>query len=170
MFFAGVDASTKTGAAVVTCKDNKPVLLAKAVLSNKSCSGVARALFIADSLLEMLTQYEIKLVVMEGYSYGSTQRIVDMVEIGTIIRYQLLRAGFVLKLCPPSNLKKFVTGVGNADKKRVILDAHKRWGFDLSDDNECDAACLATMAAAHSGAYIPSKAMLDEAAKLLICK
>ena len=47
---------------------------------------------------------------------------------------------------PPSSLKKFATGNGNASKEKMILAARRQWGI-VSED-EADAAWLAEFAAA----------------------
>lgn len=50
---------------------------------------------------------------------------------------------------PPTVLKKFVTGKGNAKKQEMLLEVYKRWGADLSDDNAADAYGLALIAGKH---------------------
>lgn len=45
-------------------------------------------------------------------------------------------------VCPPTSLKKFVCGKGNAEKSMMIREVFKRWGFDAEDDNQADAAGL----------------------------
>lgn len=172
MYYIGLDPSTKLGYAEITMQDvATPVIEDSAVLTaTRKCEGVARALNITDQVMERLPPVkEVGLIAIEGYSFASAQGLLYVVEIGTILRYQLFKTGYPLLLCAPSTLKKFVTGKGNSDKKRMILDAHKRWAFDLSDDNECDAACLAVIAAAHAGAYHCGKAMGEDAKKLMIC-
>lgn len=175
MYFIGLDPSTNFGVAKINMSYgiDKPVfpclVESDVFIEKENLDGVARALNITDQVLDWLPPPAECFVVVEGYSFASTQRIVTLVEIGTILRYQLLKCGYIFRLCPPSNLKKFVTGKGNSDKKRMILDAHKRWGFDLSDDNECDAACLAVMGAAFMDQYKPPKLMIEEAKKLLVC-
>lgn len=46
---------------------------------------------------------------------------------------------------PPTSLKKFVTGKGNAGKEEVVLGAYKHWGVEFTDNNACDAYCLARL-------------------------
>lgn len=45
-------------------------------------------------------------------------------------------------MVPPTTLKKFVTGKGNAEKSLMIREVYKRWGFDAADDNQADAVGL----------------------------
>jgi crossover junction endodeoxyribonuclease RuvC len=45
-------------------------------------------------------------------------------------------------LVTPSQLKKFVTGKGNADKSVVMKEVYKRFSIDTDDDNTADAVVL----------------------------
>lgn len=167
--FIGLDPSTHFGFAAVDVYLKSPVVLGTDVIEAPG-RGIERALALTDQIIERIGAYEnVDMIVVEGYSFASTQRLVDLVEIGTILRYQLMKTGLPFKLCPPSSLKKFVTGKGNSDKKRVILDAHKKWKFDLHDDNECDAACLAMMGMAYHSKGPFTAAQFAEATKLLSC-
>lgn len=48
---------------------------------------------------------------------------------------------------PPSVLKKYITGRGNASKHEVILATYKTWGVEFVDDNAADSYGLARLAA-----------------------
>lgn len=83
------------------------------------------------------------LVVIEGYSYNSRgSSIVDLAELGGVVRY-LLNAGHDSYLdIPPATLKRYSTGRGNADKAMVLKAAWQRLGYDGTDHNEADALWL----------------------------
>lgn len=49
---------------------------------------------------------------------------------------------------PPSELKKFTTGKGNANKEAMTAAVKSRWNVDVEDDNEADAVALYFMALA----------------------
>jgi len=52
----------------------------------------------------------------------------------------------------PTELKKFITGKGNAKKQIIIQQVYKKYGIEFEDDNLADAFVLAKMAeAAHAG-------------------
>lgn len=53
-----------------------------------------------------------------------------------------LEHGCRVIVVPPTTLKKFVTGKGNAEKSLMIREVYKRWGFDAADDNQADAVGL----------------------------
>ena len=56
-------------------------------------------------------------------------------------------------LVTPSQLKKFVTGKGNADKNVVMKEVYKRFHIDTDDDNTADAVVLGHIGLALTGAY-----------------
>ena len=58
------------------------------------------------------------------------------------------QARYPLKV-PPSTLKKYATGRGNAKKIEVVLSVYKHFGKEFKDDNEADAYVLAKIASGH---------------------
>lgn len=44
---------------------------------------------------------------------------------------------------PPTTVKKYVTGKGNARKNEVMLGVYKNWGVEFADDNAADSYALA---------------------------
>lgn len=62
-------------------------------------------------------------VAIEGISYGSsirTQSIFDLAGLNFMIRCSILSIVNKLIIIPPSHVKKFATGVGNANKEIII--------------------------------------------------
>ena len=58
---------------------------------------------------------------IEGYSYGSTgQRVSEIYENGSIIRNKLYHSGWDITEYPPSEIKKYFTGKGNAGKSEMM--------------------------------------------------
>jgi Holliday junction resolvasome RuvABC endonuclease subunit len=83
------------------------------------------------------------LVAIEGYSYASHGRsTVSLAELGGIVRYGLWCEGIIYIDVPPSTLKKYATGKGNADKGAMLVAAVKRLGYEGTDNNEADARWL----------------------------
>jgi len=160
-FFVGVDPSaTSTGVAIVEIADNfKPVLRASTCIKATTSTGICRSAEIGHLVAEYIATVQgtidvAPIIAIEGYSYGSKFQLPLLVEVGTLIRYRFHSSGWEAWVVPPTCLKKFVTGKGNTKGKGpLMIAAYKAWGFDLSQDDECDAACLAMMAAAHSGTW-----------------
>lgn len=89
----------------------------------------------------------INLIAIEGYSYASAGRaVINMGELGGILRLLLYWSGHMwLEVAPPT-LKKFATGKGNAPKDSIMLQVYKRWGFEAESNNVADAFVLSKIA------------------------
>jgi Holliday junction resolvasome RuvABC endonuclease subunit len=112
-------------------------------------------------------------IVLEGLAFGNKHSLVAMVEIATAIKMGLQDLQNVdILLCPPNVLKKFVTGNGAATKDLMLKEAYKKFGFDYTDNDENDAACLALLGLCHLDSFVmPAKpsavrAALDKLEKL----
>lgn len=96
------------------------------------------------------------LIVIEGFSYGSKGRSVfDIAYLGWRIREELEwlkeQDNIPWLEVPPSQLKKFATGQGNANKEIILQQVYKRWGVEFSDNNQADAYVLAQIGRAYLG-------------------
>ena len=66
-------------------------------------------------------------------------------EIGALVRAELWRRGIPVLEVPPTTLKKYVTGKGNADKSQMLMHMYKKWGVEPPTDNVGDAYALARL-------------------------
>ena len=83
------------------------------------------------------------LVMIEGYSFGSrSSQAHALGELGGCVRLMLHRSGVPWVDVPPSTLKTYATGRGNAGKTEVVVAARERLGYTGHDDNEADAMWL----------------------------
>jgi len=99
------------------------------------------------SIKGLLACKDVKLIALEGYSFGSHSGVILIAELGGIVRYELRREYPKIPQfeISPSALKKFATGKGNVPKDVVIKEVYKRWKFDTNDNNIADAFVLAKM-------------------------
>jgi len=67
-------------------------------------------------------------------------------ELNGIICLTLYNLGCSLYRIPPSSLKFFCTGIGNASKEMVIETVQKKYGYTGNDDNQADAISLCHLA------------------------
>lgn len=103
--------------------------------------GMERLQYIRERVLSLAGGAE--LVVIEGYSYHSrSSRAHKLGELGGVVRLALWEEGIPYLDVPPSSLKRFATGSGNASKGLVLVEAVKRLGYPGADDNEADALWL----------------------------
>jgi Holliday junction resolvasome RuvABC endonuclease subunit len=114
--------------------------------------GMTRLLQIEEQVQEYLVGLKPELVVYEGYALGfrgKSNTIFDLGELGGILKRLILAQGIDILLTPPTSLKMFVTGKGNADKDAVAKIVRQETGqvFKTSDQN--DAAGLVMMGEAY---------------------
>jgi len=137
----GVDTSTKTGYVIL---DDEGDVVNVGVLQHKpEPNRFARYSKYSREIRELIDAYGVDLVIIEGYSFAGKFNNSLQYELGTCIRMMMWVNGFKFVEVPPTSLKKFVTGKGNAKKDLMLLAVYKRWDFDTEDDNEADAYGLA---------------------------
>jgi Holliday junction resolvasome RuvABC endonuclease subunit len=152
----GLDLSlTSTGWCVLEVLDifNKAAIIDKGTIKPK-VKKTERLSYIKDNvdnlLMQMQTKQALDLVVLEGYSMGSrTGQAFSIGELGGIIRLTLLLNKIKTLIISPTSLKKFVTGKGNAPKDIMMMKALAKYGIEFTDNNICDAYCLAKMGQAY---------------------
>lgn len=140
MIVVGVDPSTYTGLVRTDGHEH----IGKTVDFPKS-RGWERLQLIAREVSRVLENWQPELVVIEGYAYGNTNSLVTLVEIGTMIRHVMYDLHIPWYDCPPTTLKKWCTGRGNAKKPEVGEAVFTRWGFKSPSDDVVDAFALAQL-------------------------
>lgn len=107
--------------------------------------GVQRLRNIQAHIMDVLVDWEVQDVAMEGYAFGS--QMANMLgELGGMVKLTLLDFGIYPLIVPPTNLKKYVTGKGNGvPKSQMLLQVYKVWGEEFSDDNAADSYALAKL-------------------------
>jgi len=113
--------------------------------------GVSRLVDIRYHLDQVIAEVEPDLVVLEGYAFARPNQAHQIGELGGMIR--LLLDGHKLEplIVPPTKLKKFVTGKGNAKKDLMLMYTSKRFGVEFDNSDESDAFGLAMFGAMQQG-------------------
>lgn len=121
---------------------------------------IARLSFLVDKAAGFALNYpEIQepiIVAIESYAFGSTNGRELAGELGGATRLALYQYATARQVkvrmieVPPTVLKSFVTGKGNAEKSLILKEVFKKWGFDAPNDNAADAFALAKFAKAYS--------------------
>ena len=70
---------------------------------------------------------------LENYSMGSTGRVFSIAENTGILKYNLYLQGNPIILLPPSIIKKYATGKGNADKELMYEAFYNETKIDLQN-------------------------------------
>lgn len=138
--YVGIDQSYSGFAITILRGDNYWTTVYK---SDKR--GVDRLRDIQAYIMEVLVQFEIADVAMEGYAFGS--QMANMLgELGGVVKLTLLDFGVYPLIVPPTNLKKYVTGKGQGvPKSQMLLYVYKKWGVEFTDDNAADSYALAKL-------------------------
>lgn len=141
MTYLGLDISlTKTG--VVGLSANGKIVLQKLVTSKPMPERFKRFDDILCSIDDCLSN--VKLVTIEGYSYGSQgNSLLNICELSGIIKHHLWLRDINFIEVPPATLKKYATGRGNVGKLEMIQAAHDQYGYKFESDDLCDAYWLA---------------------------
>jgi hypothetical protein len=70
-------------------------------------------------------------VALEGYAYSASGRVFHIAENTGILKYKLYQLGVPLTVIPPTEVKKYATGKGNADKNAMYAAWAQETGVDL---------------------------------------
>lgn len=84
----------------------------------------------------------VDLIVYEGYAMGGKGRVFDIGELGGVLKLVAWNTGIDVLLVPPTSLKQFTTGKGNANKDQMIAAVASNWGYHTTQDDEADAFAL----------------------------
>lgn len=143
--FIGLDfAFAKNGFVIID--EQEKILLQKVIITDPKRTPEQRMIQILDELYPIKPN-KTKLVYLEGLSYGSQGKSVSQLgAVHYLTRIFLYKKNINYKIISPSELKKFVTGKGNAQKDLMLLNVYKKWGVEFTDNNLADAYSLARMA------------------------
>lgn len=123
-------------------------------------------------LLKWVDKLNPELVVIEGYAFGSgSGKSMDRGEFGGIVRWELYHRGIQMVEVTPTQLKKFLTGKGNADKSHIISVLSREYDREFFSDNKADSFGLALLGGFVAGYGVPerkSQVQAVEAVKALL--
>ena len=144
--FFGLDfAFAKNG--FVILDERGRILQQELIVTSPKYSDEERLIQIEEKIYECIEPDDKHLVYLEGLSFGSKgQSVSQLGAVHYITRIYLYKNNVPYKIIPPTELKKFVTGKGNAKKDLMLLNVYKKWGVEFADDNLADAYSLARMA------------------------
>jgi len=113
------------------------------------------------------------LIVYEGYAMGvrGGGRLFDIGELGGVLKHYFWGAGGDMLLVPPSSMKMFVAGKGNADKVAVAEAITEELGYVLPSEDESDAVGLLMVGEAFTdGLYLRNGAEATRRKALAGCQ
>jgi Holliday junction resolvasome RuvABC endonuclease subunit len=120
------------------------------IVRTKKFDGMPRLEWMREAILLECEGADV--VAVEGYAYGARHSQAHKLgELGGVVRLALFEAGIPYVDIPPTCLKKYATGAGNAKKDAVLANAIRRLGYEGSSHDEADALWLRAMAMEHYG-------------------
>lgn len=145
MSVLAIDASlTSTGVAY-----RRDAVVTKAIQCKTRVAPI-RLAYIRDAVSKALDEVSPELVVLEGYAMGiRSGRLFDIGELGGVLKLCIWERGLPLLVIPPTNLKKFTTGKGNAKKPDMAAALYAQDGVKFRTDDEADAYALLLMGEAY---------------------
>lgn len=72
-------------------------------------------------------------IAIEDYSYGAKGRVFHIAENTGILKYLLWKRGLEHQVVPPTTIKKFATGKGNAKKHEIVEQFEYETGLNITD-------------------------------------
>jgi len=72
-------------------------------------------------------------IMIEGYSMGSKGLVFNIAENTGVLKQKLWECGYIFEVVPPTTIKKFATGKGNADKDQMLEAFIKETHIDLKE-------------------------------------
>ena len=82
--------------------------------------------------IDILKAHQVEQVFMEGYAYGATGKLAEIGENTGVLKHYLKKEGIQFHVFAPSEIKKFATTKGNANKSLMEECFRKETGICLS--------------------------------------
>jgi crossover junction endodeoxyribonuclease RuvC len=127
-----------TATGVAKSMDSAPDVFLGTICPDKRFSGIERI----DLMLKNITRHSegASLVVIEGLSFGhNLPSAQERAGLHWMVRYWLWKQAIEAVLVAPTQLKKFVTGKGSAEKSVMLREVFRQWNISADNDNEADA-------------------------------
>ncbi len=146
--FIGIDPSLKaTGLVIIN--ENGNILEQFVYKTDAECymNSEQWLLDIFDQIKFITTIPKLISVYIEGLAFFSkSPTLHERIGLLFLIKTYLFEKDINYKQIPPTSLKKWTTTDGFAEKWLMMAVAECRWGVHFTDDNICDAFCLAQLA------------------------
>ena len=128
----------ETGYAI---KTEQGEIITGTIKTPKIIKDFERAKYQSDKINNLISKYYKQgktKIAIEGYSFGSnTNTLTQIAELVGIVKYHVYYNDY--EVIPPTVIKKYITGKGNAKKDIVMMKIYKKWGREFGNNNEADA-------------------------------
>lgn len=98
----------------------------------KYTTEIERFSNIANEFYKFIGYYKPDRIGIEGYSMGSRGMVFNIGENTAVLKYRLYEGGYNFISIAPTTIKKFATGSGRADKKKMVETFHQKVSPNIS--------------------------------------
>lgn len=114
----------------------------------KKLRGPERLAYMRDEVSSLLYFTEATVISYEDYSMGSKGKVFHIGELGGVLKLLAYERGVDVLLVPPTVLKQYITGRGNASKEDMQVAVRTKYGCKVTQADEVDAYSLFQFGAA----------------------
>ena len=94
---------------------------------------VDRFINLTDWSMSILNKHNVTHVYIEGYAFGAVGRVFQIAENCGMLKHAIYKAGMEHTVVPPTVIKKFGTGKGNASKEMMYESFFSDLGVDIRE-------------------------------------
>ena len=92
---------------------------------------IARYKYISNWAIDVLDSYDVRVVFLEDYAYAAVGKVFQIGENTGILKYRLMNRDIPFYQIPPTVIKKYATGKGNANKDIMLANFITSTGVDI---------------------------------------
>ena len=149
--YLGLDLSLTATGICILGENNKIVLLNTIETESKPYITIQdrwyRYKYILQQIIEYIRPFSFSGVAIENYSLASRGKIVQLVELGTLVRDYIIGPDIFILEPTPTQVKKYLLGKVQKGAKNIMCrEVYKKYKIDIDDDNQVDAFILAMIA------------------------
>ena len=162
--YVGLDLSlTSSGCLSLSAQGNDP--RASFRCQPPKLSDLRRLVYIRTAIAEFVDDQSPVAIAVENYAFGARNRAHQLGELGGVVRVHLHEMGYAFTNVPPTSLKKYVLGKGNAAKDLMLKGVYKKWGYDTDSNDLADGYGLSQLIRAYATKSDKTKAFKQLTAK-----
>ena len=114
----------------------------KSIMQNKYLTGIKypdyqtqedRYHVLSSWVLDRVKEHKVKQVFIEGYAFNAVGRVFQIAENTGVLKYRLKMVGLNTITVPPTVIKKYATGKGNANKEVMQASFLHETGINLKN-------------------------------------
>ncbi len=91
---------------------------------------------ISDHFMNVIQTEGVNHILLESYAFGGSGKVFNIAENTGILKHKLLKSKIKFDIVPPTVIKKFASGKGNADKAKMYECFVKETQLDLLQELE----------------------------------